>query len=56
MLDLNVSWSSTCYTKMLTSLGKRSLVVDNGNVLLGKVGNLLVLDFPKLLGDLRDKS
>jgi len=41
---------------MLTSLGERSLVVDNGDVLLGQVGDSLVLDLPQVLGDLRDKS
>lgn len=41
---------------MLTSLGKSSLVVDNGNVLFGQVGDGPVLDLPKVIGDLRDES
>lgn len=41
---------------VLTSLGKRSLVVDNGNVLLCQVGDSLVLDLPQVVGDLRNKS
>jgi hypothetical protein len=41
---------------MLTSLGKRLLVVNNGNVRLGQVDDLLVLDLPQVLGDLRDES
>jgi hypothetical protein len=36
----------------LTSLGQLPLVVDNGNVLLGEVDDLVVLDLPKILGDL----
>ena len=41
---------------VLTSLGKGSLVVDNGDVLLGQVSDRLVLDLPKVLGDLGNKS
>lgn len=32
------------------------LVVDNGQVLLGQVLELFVLDLPKLLRDLRDET
>lgn len=39
-----------------TSLGKSLLVVNDGDVLLGKVDNLLVFDFPKIFGNLGDKS
>ena len=32
------------------------LVIDDGEILLGQVLDLAILDFPKFLSDLRDKS